>query len=409
MQKNVVYLHQFFFHPKEPGPTRAYWISRKLIEEGYNVTVISQKNPLNPVHKNVRSIERTSIDGINVIYIRISYSMEFSYMKRAWTFLKFMIKSTYVLLKQKNVDLLIASSTPLSIGFPALVNFYLKKTPFIFEVRDLWPEVPIKMGIIKNRIVIYLLRRFEKNIYKKAKHVVALSPGMAAGVTNHISPKIVSVIPNMSKVDKFYPRKKNIVLCKTLGLGTDTLKIIHFGAMGKVNGLDNFVNAASLASKRNDNNIEFVLVGGGKMKEEYRQRKSEEKINCLFIFDRLPMEELSELVNSCDVCYIGVSKFPILEHNSANKFFDSLSAGKPIIINFGGWMKDILIENKCGLVVEPEDAEDLLAKINILLSDMDLRCQMGSNARSIAIEKFDKSILTSKFADLVNMYINERD
>lgn len=407
MKKKILYIHQYFFHPKESGGTRTYWISQELLKAGYDVTVITQRNPLNPFHRDAKKVERKNIDGINVVYIRNPYAMNYSIIKRFWAFFKFMIRSTRYALKEKDVSLLIASSTPLSIGFPALILKKFKKTPFIFEVRDLWPEVPIQMGAIKNKALIWIFRKFESTIYKNAIHIDAFSPGMAAGIIKYVSQDKVSVISNMSKIDKFWPREKNQSLLAKLGLSSSSFKIIHFGAMGKANLLDNFVDAAriNLLNAASNREIEFILVGGGSCKPHYQKRKEDESLVNLFIFDRLAMDDLSELVNLCDVTYVGFAPIPILETNSANKFFDSLSACKPIIINYGGWMQELIESNECGLRVHPADPDDLLEKIMLLKNDAALRDTMGKNARKLAETQFDKSVLCPKYVSIIDQVI----
>src|SRR5690606_1490321 len=123
-----------------------------------------------------------------------------SILQRLFSFFSFMLKSTRIALKQKNINLVISTSTPLSVGFPALVIKFIKKTPFVFEVRDLWPEVPIQMGGLNNKLLIKISLWFEKTIYKNALHIIALSPGMQNGViAKNIPKEKVSMIPNMSK------------------------------------------------------------------------------------------------------------------------------------------------------------------------------------------------------------------
>src|SRR5690606_11890552 len=193
----ILYLHQYFITPNEPGGTRSYWIAKELIKNGHEVTMItsSTKFDENLVEKN--------IDGIKVLYIRETYDQSMSVIRRLKAFTNFMFKASQQALKQKDVDLVIATSTPLSIGVPALLMRFLRKKPYIFEVRDLWPEVPIQMGVINNSLLIWLTRFFEKVIYKKAKHVIALSPGMRDGVVKYIPTERTSMIPNMSKKDEF--------------------------------------------------------------------------------------------------------------------------------------------------------------------------------------------------------------
>lgn len=156
---NIVYIHQYFKTPKEPGGTRSYWIAQELIKNGHQVTMITAGSNQTEKRKEV------IVDGIKVIYLKEAYSQDMSIATRLKAFLGFVWKSITEARKQKNIDLVIATSTPLTIGVPALVIKWLNKTPYVFEVRDLWPEVPIQMGAFKNPIITKLLRWFEKTIY----------------------------------------------------------------------------------------------------------------------------------------------------------------------------------------------------------------------------------------------------
>jgi hypothetical protein len=128
------------------------------------------------------SVLRKNIDGINIIYLKVDYNQQMSIGKRLTSFICFMLKSTNLAFKLKNVDLVIATSTPLTVGFPALMMRKIRKIKYIFEVRDLWPEVPIQMKGLNNPLLIKLVKWFEKKIYKNSIHIVSLSPGMVEGV-----------------------------------------------------------------------------------------------------------------------------------------------------------------------------------------------------------------------------------
>src|SRR5690606_9974442 len=180
---------QYFTTPSEPGGTRSYWIAKELIKNGYEVTMLTSSSSIED------KIVKKNIDGINVIYLSVAYSQQMNIWERAKSFFEFMWRSSTIALKMKDIDLVIATSTPLTVGLPALLLKKIKRIPFIFEVRDLWPEVPIQMKGIKNAVIIKLLKWFEKAIYKNARHIVALSPGMAEGViARGIDKKKVSVI-----------------------------------------------------------------------------------------------------------------------------------------------------------------------------------------------------------------------
>src|SRR5690554_3528059 len=216
---NILYIHQYFKTPREPGGTRSYWITQELLNNGHQVTMITA-DP-----KATQKRREVMIDGIKVIYLKEAYNQDMSVFTRLKAFLGFVWKSITEARKQKDIDLVIATSTPLTVGITALYMKWFKKVPYIFEVRDLWPEVPIQMGAFKSPLIVKPIRWFEKAIYKNAEHVIALSPGMQDGVIKYISKEKTSMIPNMAKMDEFWPREKNYELMRVLGLKNDSFKI----------------------------------------------------------------------------------------------------------------------------------------------------------------------------------------
>src|SRR5690554_5829365 len=252
---HILYIHQYFKTPKEPGGTRSYWIAQELIKKGHQVTMITA-DP-----KATQKRREQIVDGINVIYLQEAYSQDMSISIRLKSFLGFVWKSLAEARKKRSVDLVIATSTPLTVGITALYMKWFKKTPYIFEVRDLWPEVPIQMGAFKSPLIVKPTRWFEKTIYKNAKHVIALSPGMQNGVIKYIPKEKTTMIPNMAKIDEFWPREKNFELIDKLGLKKDSFKIIHFGSLGLANGAHTIIASAKLMKDEED--VEFLFVGGG--------------------------------------------------------------------------------------------------------------------------------------------------
>ena len=346
-------------------------------------------------------LKRITIDEIDVIYLKVPYSQHMSVLKRLLSFVSFMLKSAKVALREENVDLVIATSTPLTIGFPALVVKKFKKTPFLFEVRDLWPEVPIQMGGLNNKLLIKMALWFEKTIYQNAEHIVALSPGMQVGILQRgIPAEKTTMIPNMSKIDIFSSRIKKIGLCERLGIQPDSFKIVYFGAMGIANGMDYIIEGINCLSDENKK-IEFVFIGGGSTEVELKEKCENLGITNSHFIKKCGLTELSEIVNLCDVSLVTFADIPILATNSPNKLFDSLSAGKPILVNSPGWTKDLVEDYKCGLFVDPKNPEDLASKILFLFENPEICEEMGVNSRKVAEYKYDKSILCRKFVDVV--------
>lgn len=394
----IIYLHQYFTTPAEPGGTRSYWIAQELISRGHEVIMISGSQ------KMTQKKNEKIIDDIKVIYLRVPYDNKMSILQRFLSFIKFMFRSTRETLKQKDIDLVIATSTPLTIGFPAMVLNQFKKKPYLFEVRDLWPEVPIQMGGLNNLVIKKLAIAFEKRIYKKAKHIVALSPGMKDGVIAKGKPKEkVTIIPNMAKIDKFWPREINTSVYEKYNLNLESFKVIYFGAMGLANGLEYIIHAASELKRRNVKDIDFIFLGDGAVKIQLQAEVKNKKLFNVYFLGEFSMDDTSEIVNACDVSLVTFLKLPILATNSPNKLFDSLSAGKPIIVNSDGWTKVMLEQHECGFYVDATKPEELAQLLVQLKSKKSLLDKMGQNARKLAETKYDKSILCKQFVDIVEL------
>lgn len=390
---NILYIHQYFLTPEEPGGTRSYWLARELVQRGHSVTMLTAST------KFKEDIYTTEIEGINVIYIREEYHQKMSVIERLNAFLKFMYKASKVALGLNDIDLVFATSTPLTIGIPALLMKWFRRVPYVFEVRDLWPEVPIQMGVIKYPLTIYIARWLEKLIYINAEHVIALSPGMQLGVTRYIDKKRTSMIPNMSKKDEFWPRGKNTGLQRELRLAPDTFKIVHFGALGLANGVESIIESALLLKE--DTSIEFLFLGGGSVENVLKKQCVDNGLNNVKFLGKFSMAKTSEIVNIADVSIISFKNLPILYTNSPNKLFDSLSAGKPIIVNSAGWTKDLVNQHNCGYYVDPKNPNDLVEKIKYLQNNPSRVVEMGRNARSLAENVYDKSILSKQFVDVL--------
>lgn len=390
---NILYIHQYFLTPQEPGGTRSYWLAQELIKNGHQVTMITSST------KFKEEVKEVNVDGINVIYLKEDYDQNMSISRRLKAFVNFMYKSSRIGLQQKNIDLVIATSTPLTIGIPALVLKWFKNIPFVFEVRDLWPEVPIQMGAFTNPILVWSTRLLEKTIYKNAAHVIALSPGMQDGVVKYIPKKRTSMISNMAKMDEFWPREKNKALINQLGLQEDSFKIIHFGSLGKANGAHTIIESAKLMKDRKD--VEFLFVGGGSTEQELINEVENHQLTNVKFLGKFPMKEVSEIVNFCDVSIVSFLDLPILYTNSPNKLFDSLSAGKPIIVNSAGWTKDIVEQYTCGYYVNPNQPSELVQRIDQLIAQPEMVKNMGANSRKLAETIYDKSILSEQFVQTI--------
>lgn len=385
---HILYIHQHFAVPDGTTGTRSYEFARRWVLAGHKVTVITGYYDIGGLNY---SKTPQYVDGIKVVFVGTQYSNKQSFVRRVISFLVFIILSIVAGLKTKNVDVIYATSTPLTVGISAMVLKWLKRAPFVFEVRDQWPEIPIELGLIKNSFLIKILLWLEKRIYKSASAIVALSPGMAKGVREVIGEnKLIETVPNSSDIDVFCPDIDGANIRKEYGW-ENKFVMMHFGAMGKVNGLEFLIEVAG--KLKEDQTIHFVIIGDGATRVGLENDARQLGLKNIEFLGSIQKKQLPEYVAACDVSMVILAPYPILEHNSANKFFDSISAGKPILLNYSGWQREIMEDNNAGFGCRLCDIDEFVNKVRSLAADRNAVAEMGQNARRIAEEKFNRDKL----------------
>jgi len=406
---HILYIHQHFATPAGSTGTRSYEFARRWVKAGHKVTLIAGHYDIGGLQVSGALYQKQNIEGINVVVVGTKYSNKQSYLRRITSFLSFCLLSIYAGLRTKGVDVIYASSTPLTVGIPAMVIKWAKHIPFVFEVRDQWPEIPIELGIITNRILIKILLWLEKTIYRNCSSIIALSPGQADGIRKVLTrdsrnralteEKPITVIPNSCDIDMFRPDIDGSTIRQRMGW-EDKLVLLHTGAMGKVNGLDFVINAAERL--KDHSNIMFVLIGDGNQKAFLESRVKKLGLTNVEILSSVPKRELSDLYAAAGIGLVIIGNFPIIEHNSANKYFDSLSAGKPVLLNYSGWQRKILEDNEAGFGCDLCNLDQFVEKVLHLNSHRQQIEQMGQNARRVAVEKFNRDQLAKQALELIS-------
>lgn len=397
----VLYFHQHFNTPKGAGGSRSYEFSQQLIARGHKVTLVcgSYKDGGVKVPATDRpGINRGEIDGIDVIQLDLPYSNHDGLIKRTGIFFKFAWSCSWIALREK-YDLLFATSTPLTAGIPGIVMKVFRKKPFVFEVRDLWPELPKAMGVIKNPLILLAMSGLEWSCYRQANACIGLSPGIVKGIKSRSQfSKRVELIPNGCDLQLFKPGlRKDLALP---GVGDEDFVCVFTGAHGVANGLHAVLDAAKLLLQREQGAIKFAFIGDGKLKAALKERALEEKlVNCLF-FDPIPKSELAKMLGSFDAGMMILDNIPAFYFGtSPNKFFDYLAAGLPVVNNYPGWLAGLIEENECGVAVEPESPEAFACALERMARDRSVLHSMGEKARELGEKEFDRSLLANLFVD----------
>ena len=403
--KRIVYLHQYFRAPHMSGGTRSYEFARRLAAHGYDVHVItSDGRGESPLGWRTEAIE-----GFSVHWLGIAYSNKMSFSRRIVAFVLFAVRSCWRA-RSLHGDIIFATSTPLTIIIPALVAAAFRKTPIVFEVRDLWPEIPIAMGVLRNPMAIWGARWMERIAYRRSSHIIALSPGMKAGVVSSgIDPDHVSVIPNGADLAMFDPKTtQSKDWSESCPLAVGKKLVVYCGTLGLVNDVGYLVDVAE-SMQSISQEVVFLIVGDGLDKQAIQIRAEQVGVlnQSVFLLPSVPKAEVPQILASAAFCVSTVMKLKELENNSANKFFDALAAGKPIAINHNGWQLDLLIGSGAGIglpVDDPTSAAEILWNV---LKDSSRLESMGRAARQLAEDHFDRDCLTGELIEIIQKVGND--
>ena len=398
---NILYYHQHFSTPKGSTGTRSYEFAQKLIKRGHIVTIVCgsywiAETGLTGVF--VRGQRTGTVDGIKVIELELEYSNSDSFLWRTFIFLRYSLQGINIALKE-NYDILFATSTPLTAGIPGIFAKIFRRKPFIFEVRDLWPELPKAMGVIKNPIILKLMDFLETISYKMATACIGLSPGIVDGIRKKTPNKKLVMIPNGCDLDLVNNtiKKKN----------SEKLIAVFTGAHGFANGLDAVLDSANILIQDKETDIEIQFIGDGVLKPKLEKRvKNEGLINCIFL-DPMPKQELfMYLQQHADIGLMILDNIPAFYYGtSPNKFFDYLALGLPVLNNYPGWIAEMITDNKCGLAIEPSSPKAFAEALITLKRDRKSLTQMGQNAKQLAVSKFDRNKLSDQFVDFLETNI----
>jgi glycosyltransferase involved in cell wall biosynthesis len=404
---HILYLHQYFATRKGMTGTRSYEFARHLVGKGHLVTMITSglANPEFAVPEG-KPYAEFETEGIHVVAIAAAYNdpqvgTGMSGLQRMLKFYQFAWSACRVGKKLPAPDVIFATHTPLTIGLAGLTLGQYFKVPFVFEVRDLWPEALVNVGALKNPLAIWWLERMAKKIYTGAKHIVALSPGIKEGIVRAGVPAgKVTVIPNASDLNLFSPDLDGSAQRERLGL-KDRFAAIYFGAMGLANGLEYVIEAARILAERGSNHIVLVLHGSGGKRAELEKMASEYELKNVIFSNLVPDKgQVARIVAGCDVCMTIYRAAK--EHTwSPNKMFDALAAGKPVLINAAGWLGETIEKNNCGRCLDANRPQTLADALEELAADPELCRQMGKNARALAEREFAREKLADHLENVL--------
>ncbi|KEO73621.1 glycosyltransferase family 4 protein [Anditalea andensis] len=370
----IIYIHQYFVTPVQGGAVRSYYLAKGMVEAGMEVDMITAHN------EDVYDLK--IIEGIKVHYLPVAYDTTFGFFKRGKSFLHFVSHVKMLIPKLPRPELLYISSTPLTTGIIGLWAKRKYDLPYIFEVRDLWPEAPVQMGAVRNALLKTTLYRLENRIYKNALKIVALSPGIKNYIEKKTSKEKVFLIPNFADTAFFKPIQRT---------SAEKFTISYAGAIGQVNALEGLLELAQLA-KQKGRDWQFVMMGKGALLPKLTKMAVDMGLDNLKFEPFGSKEKVRVLLQNSDMVYISFAHLPVLKSNSPNKFFDALAMGKPLIVNHKGWVQELIHTHQLGIYYNAKQADTSWNRLCFFVDNPQKLAESGKRARQLGENYFSSEI-----------------
>jgi glycosyltransferase involved in cell wall biosynthesis len=395
---HILYLCQYF--PPEMGApaARAYEFSRRWVEAGHRVTVICgiPNHPTGTVYEGYRVRWRTvdRVEGIDVHRMWVYVTANAGMLRRSINYLSFGITAVLGALRLREVDVCIASSPQFFVGLAGVLLRMLRRFPLMLEIRDLWPDSIEAVEAAGEGLLLRVLRRVERFMYRRADRISVVSPAFRDHIEAcGVAPERIVTIPNGVSTRLFAAaqEERRSVLAAFEG----TFIVAYIGTHGMAHALETAIDAARLL--RGESDIHLLFVGEGARKEALRGYARD--LDNVTFFDRMPRESVAQLLREIDVALVLLRDTALFRTVIPSKMFEIMGSARPIILGVEGEARRILEEADAGIAIPPENAEALAAAILRLRDDAALRERFGRNAYRYVRENYDLDLLARKYLE----------
>ncbi len=408
-EMRILLIHQYFLEDNDGGGSRWNEMSRFWQNAGHEVIVLAgmvhYMGNRPEKYKNKYFLTETNADGIEVIRCHVSDTYNSSFLGRLWAYFSFTFSSVFGGIKYATgqFDVIVVTSPPLFVGITAYILSMLKRTPFVFEIRDLWPESAIDTGVLTNRILIKFAYWFEALMYRKAKLINVLTPAFRDKLIENkgVSPNKIIFIPNAAdfSLSEELLQTFDVQEFRQIHNLTDHFVVTYVGAHGVANHLVQVLETAELLKTTN---VLFLLIGDGMLKKELKADAEKRGLTNVRFIDSVPKKEVFKYILASDIGASVLKKVDTFKTVYSNKTFDYMSCQKPILMAIDGVSRKLVEEANAGLYVEPENAADFAEKIRYYLDHPNELKQHGLNGYVYAKANFDRNILAKRYLEFIS-------
>ncbi len=409
----ILYISQYF--PPEMGApaARAVELSRHWAEAGHEVTVLTgfPNHPTGVVPREYRAKFRRVVvheqtDGIHVVR---SWLLPFPNRKayeRILNYCSFCISAASTGLFLSRPDVVIATSPQLLVGLSGWCVARRKRVPFVFEVRDLWPESLTAVGMGNGDSLLHrCLAKIAGFLYRHSDRVVVVTPAFEDYLVKHwrVPREKISVIENGVETQLFAPAPAT-ALKGELGL-EGKFVVSYIGTIGMAHGLDTIIEAA-IRLRPSNPEIVFLILGEGTEKPSIVARARERGLDNVRFIEQQPREQIPAYICASDVCLVLLKKAELFKTVIPTKMLEFMACARPVILGVDGQARAILEEARGGLVIEPENSNALVSAIRLLAANPEMAAQLGRNGREYVVQKFSRRETAYRYIHVLERLLN---
>ena len=396
---HALLIHQAFVSPDDAGGTRHYELARRFVDGGQQFSIVASDLSYLSGKKCAKDDRIQDFDGVKVRRAWTYSSLHRSFVWRVVSFLSFMLTSVWTAMSVKNVDLVIGTSPPIFQAVSAWIVSVIKWRPLLLEIRDLWPEFAIDMGVLKNPVLIWLAKRLERFLYARANHLLVNSPAYRDYLIGlGISPSKISFIANGVDPEMFQVENGIFDLRDEYKLHGKYI-VIYAGAMGMANNLEVVIEAAALLANVPD--VHFLMVGDGKDRSKLESLSFQANLANITFTGPRPKSEMPRILATSDACLAVLRDIPMFRTTYPNKVFDYMAAARPVILAIDGVIRQVVEAAAGGIPVPPGDPKAMADAIHSLYLNQARSTQMGQSAREYVIKYFDRNQQAQQFSKLI--------
>ncbi len=384
---HLLIVHQNFVDHQHPGGTRHLELARHLVRSGHQCTIVA--GSVDFLTGRPLSRQPQTVDGVRIRRAYAFPTLHHSYVGRALSYMCFMVTCIWESLRVGPVDVVLGTSPPIFQLPSAWLVAVIRRCPFVLEIRDLWPDFAIEMGVLRNRLLIYVARTVERYFYRSATWVVANSPGFRSHlVSNGVPTNRLTVIPNGVETSMFDPERRGSSFRQQWGL-QDRFVVTYAGALGRANDLDTVLDAAECLKA--EPQVRFLLVGGGKELTRLQEEVKSRHLTNIVFGGHVPKDRMAEVLAASDVCLAILQDLAMFRTTFPNKVFDYMAAGRPSIVAIDGVIREVIESADGGQFVKPGEAQALADTVLQYARDPQLCARQGQSARRYVQQHFERS------------------